>query len=288
MKPGALLLVDVSNTMYRASAAYADLTAPTGEFTGGLYGILAMVTNAILRVGARHVVFCKDSGPYLRSMQFPDYKKIGRDKKDPALEERVKVTKQHLPMMLAAMRVPVWELPGYEADDLFAVAAMTYRNRYERIVGMTNDSDVGQLYQYPNFHVYDSRAEKGEAPYKSLSDLVGVAMERSQATMLVDMLALSGTHNSVPGLDGIGPVRSLAIVSSPTKWAEHWAKHQTMIERNQSLIELPHPNLLRRLWAYPVPEALGKFDARALYRWSIPYGINPTSAMVEALQQVNR
>lgn len=288
MKPGALLLVDLSNTLYRASAAYADLTAPSGEFTGGLYGFLAMVTNAIHRVGARHVVICRDSKPYLRTMQFPDYKQIGRGKKDPALEERVKVTQKHLRSLLSAMSIPDWELPGYEADDLIAAATIQNRCRYERVVALTNDSDTGVLYQYKNFHVYNSKTEKNTSPYKTLAELVGVPMTREQAPLLVDMLALSGTHNSVPGLDGIGPVKSFAIVTSPTKWQEYLEKHRFMIERNQSLIELPHPNLRRQRWTYPVPPVLGTFNRNALYRWSIPYGINPTSPMVEALEQVNR
>lgn len=288
MREGALLLVDVSNTVYRASAAHANLTGPDGEFTGGLFGVLQMLSTAIMKVGARHVIFCRDSAPYLRSIQYPDYKRIKKTEKDPALEERVKATYKHLPGLLKAACLPEWVLPGYEADDLIALGTMQCRNRYQRVVAQTNDTDAGSLYQFENFHVYDSRAEKGASPYKSLSDLAGVPMERNQATMLVRMLALSGTHNEVEGLDGIGPVKSLKIVSDPAKWDEYYRQHDAMIERNISLIELPHPNLRRQLWKYPAPSVVGKFDARTLYRWSAAYGITITPWMVEALEQVNR
>ena len=165
---------------------------------------------------------------------------------------------------------------------------MQLRNRYQRVVALTNDTDAGQLYRFANFHVYDSRAEKGASPYKSLSDLVGVQMERTQASMLVRMLALSGTHNEVEGLDGIGPVKSFKIVNDAAKWDEYYRLHDAMVERNSSLIELPHPNLRRQLWKYPAPSVLGKFNARNLYRWSAAYGITITPWMVEALEQVNR
>lgn len=288
MRDGALLLIDASNTEYRASAAHAKLTGPDGAFTGGLFGVLQMLSNAILKVGARQVVWCKDSGPYLRSMQYPEYKLIRKSTKDPALEERVKATRQHLTGLLKAMCIPVWELPGYEADDLLALGTMQSHGRFQRVVAMTNDSDAGSLYEYANFHVYNGNAGPGEPPYKSLSDLVGVPMERTQATMLVRLLALSGTHNEVEGLVGIGPKRAWAIVSDPQKWEDTHRQHRALIDRNISLITLPHPNLRRQLWDFPVPSVVGNFDARRLYRFLAPHGINATATMVDALEQVNR
>lgn len=275
MTARVLLAVDFSNVLYRATAAY-KLLSFEGTFTGGLYGFLAIVAAAIDRTQATDIVLCRDSKPYRRSAVYPDYKLLRGKTQDPEMRELYKASEPLVLELADRFGLPVWAAPGFEADDLVAHVVVRHRGRWARIVSLSNDSDIWQLFAYPQFRVYKD-------PKLPLLD--GKVLDGLTPEQYVLTLALSGTHNEIQGLPDIGPKRSRAIVTTPAKLRDAMQQHGDLIARNTALIRLPHPELAAV--CPPMPRATkGRFYFRDLYRWAAKYDITITPTMTNSLERV--
>lgn len=278
MKPRVLLLVDLSNQCYKASAAFPTLTSE-GRFTGGLYGFLSAVEKAITVTGATEMAVCEDCKPYVRSNLYPEYKQLRKETRDEDLYERAQFTIQLVKEMLDVVGWPLWAVPGFESDDLIGLAATKYRHRYSKIVGMSNDSDLYQLFKYENFQLY--KGTKGLYTREDYNqEWQGLSFED-----LPMALAFMGTHNDVAGVPGIGPVRARKIVSHPFMLRQALEQHRKIVERNIQLISLPHADLPRSI---EVPKPTKRYSERDLMRYCGRYDINVTKAMISAFDQIGK
>ena len=274
-----LLAVDLSNQLYRASAAHSRLTSGD-TFTGGLYGLLVSVASAITRVGATDIVFCRDSKPYVRSLAYPQYKAFRKTTQDPELKRLFNESEDLVNEMIARFGIPAWHLPGFESDDLIGHAVRMNGWRYEIIVAMSNDADLFQLCDHPRFKIWKD-AKQGLLGAEYLAKKFNLTPAE-----YVKALALSGTHNEIEGLPGIAEVRSAQIVNDPAKWRSYFNKHREMIERNISLIQLPHPDLTRGGPVNIPTVERGVFSLRSLYRFAGVYEIDITPMIANAFEQV--
>lgn len=279
-----LLAVDLSNQVYRAVATHGDLTCE-GTFTGGLYGFMASVSAAVLATGATDIVICEDRKPYIRSRTYPEYKKISRKPPDPEVVEAVRLSKDLVLEMAKALGLPTWGLEGFECDDLIAYAATHYRHRFEVVVAMSNDADLGQLFKWPSFRLY----KKGPGLKDKPEILDRAAWARRNDGMTPDeyvlSLALQGTHNDVEGIPKVGPKTALKALRDPALMRAYRQSHGELIERNLGLISLPHPSLPRDV---ELPTCAEVRDFRALYKYAARYDITVTRNMEDAYTQLMR
>jgi 5'-3' exonuclease len=270
-----LLAVDVSNQVYKASAAHATLTSD-GRFTGGLYGFIFAIQKAIMVCKATHVVLCTDTKPYLRSKLYPEYKSLRKDSQDPDLVERYRESLPMIKHFAESIGWPMWSLPGFESDDLVAHCVTQHRHRYDRIIAMSNDSDLYQLFKYPQFAVY--KGTKGlyerEDYYKEFN---------LDPAHIPRLLALTGTHNEVEGLRGVGPVNARRIVLDPKEYRNVRVKYADIIDRNIELITLPHKDFPK---TEGIPKAAKLFSERAFVRFCGQYDINITQAACQAFERI--
>jgi 5'-3' exonuclease len=280
---GTLLVVDFKNQVYRATATHLSLFSRR-TFTGGLYGFLVTVLKAVRITQATRLVVATDSPPYIRKREFPEYK-AGRKRAgdgDGGVDELVAKAELSVPLikaLLERMDVPFWAVPGFEYDDIAAYAADAFRSRFDSIIAMTNDSDLYQLFDHGNFSLY-----KGKGVLYTYDDFVSEFGPLSREEW-VTVQSMTGTHNAVPGIDGIGPVTAVRTLKTPTKLAEVLRKHGATIERNRRLIELPHAQF---------PEHPGlrlrthDFRMRDVLRWVGEYQIEAFPTMADALEQLRR
>lgn len=271
-----LLAVDLSNQAYKASAAYPGLSS-ADTFTGGLYGFLGAMQKAISAVDATDVVICEDRKPYIRSQLYPAYKEMRKTTRDPELYERAQESIVLIKQFLSVVGWPLWAVQGFESDDLVGHAVIKYRNRYKRVVAMSNDSDLYQLFKYPGFSIW--KGKKGlytKMQYEK--EWAGLPLEH-----LTTALALMGTHNEVEGVRGIGMVTAIGIVSHPFKLRQALEQHSEIVERNLQLIHLPHKELPRHL---PVPDYTRHYVERDLLRFCGRYGISVTREMSIAFERI--
>lgn len=279
MSKRVLLAVDLSNQIYRAAASHSRLTSGD-TFTGGLYGVMVSVASAISRVGATDLVFCMDSKPYVRSLAYPQYKAFRKKDQDPELRRLYKETEPLVLEWAGRTGIPVWAVPGFESDDLIGHAVRLNGWRYAQIVAMSNDEDLFQLCDHPRFKIWRD-VKRG---------LLGAEYLRSEFNLspadYVKALALSGTHNDVEGIAGIGPKKSAAIVNDPAKWRRALNEHGPMIERNLSLIRLPHADLTKNGPVILPSVERDYFSIRDLYRFAGVYEIDITPMIANAFEQV--
>lgn len=279
MSRRVLLAVDLSYQVYRQSAAHPDLWSGT-TFTGGLYGFLVSVARAILDVKATHLVLCQDRKPYRRSEQYPLYKSFRTKAMDEDLVKAGAATMSLVLDLADVLGLPVWGVDGFEADDMPAHVVNKYRHRWDRIVSMSNDSDLFQLFWCPRFSIYVN-------PEKPCQDVVWLKENLKMTPQEFRLAnAIMGTHNDVQGVRGIGPVKALQILREPDKFRAFREKHGELMDRNLELITLPHPE-------FPYDERFPEVGPRpsphrALYKFCGRYDITVTNAMQTAFEQVHR
>lgn len=272
-----LLAVDLSYQSYRASAAHAELSS-AGVFTGGLYGVMTSLAKLIRETRATDLVVCQDRKPYRRSIEYPEYKTLRREKADDKLLELHKQTMALLPGLFDAVGVPVLGVRGFESDDCIAALARDYRGRFKTIYAASNDSDLFQLFRYPNFRVVKKDAESIIGP--EYLDKLGITPDE-----FILASALQGTHNDIAGIPRVGEKTALKALRDPQLMRTLKDGWQAVIDRNSRLIRLPHPELPRlRL---PPRGHFERFDQRVLYRFAARYDIEVTRSMIDSFQQVN-
>lgn len=233
MRKRRLLLVDVSNIAYKSAAAHPNFT--NGDvYTGGLYGFMCAVAKAINATGATDICLCEDRRPYHRSVAYPEYKQIRASNKDEVLVEKVKTTIEQVRKLCEVTGWPMWGVPGFESDDLVAHTVIQYRHRYEKIIAMSNDSDLYQLFNWKHFQLY--KGKKGLYTHEDFA----VEWKGLPAYKLVLALSMTGTHNEVAGIKGVGPVTAIHALTYPQHFNDIYNSHSALIERNKKLISLPH------------------------------------------------
>src|SRR5207245_4276499 len=120
----SLFLVDGYALIYRAFFAMISrpLTTSRGENTSAAWG----VTNFLLRLLTRHqpqdLGWVHDMGVSFREQRYPAYKAT-REKLDEQLQQDFDRSVERIRQILAAFRVPVLGVEGFEADDVIGTLA---------------------------------------------------------------------------------------------------------------------------------------------------------------------
>ncbi len=129
----SLLIIDFANTLMRSIHVHPQLEF-NGIPTGGLFGVINQFANQINKYHPTHILVCKDSPPYLRKKQYPEYKQ-NRKKLDANddFSRIVKASFQLAEEFCENINVSVWGIPGLEADDLIAQALLKYSDNYKKI-----------------------------------------------------------------------------------------------------------------------------------------------------------
>lgn len=278
MRDAVLLLVDVSYQCYRACAAHPLLRDSDDNLTGGVYGFFQNLGKALRETEATSVVLCVDSKPYVRSLEYPDYKLLRKQTADPELAERVADQKPKVLAAMSALGWDAWGVPGFESDDLIGLAVLRERHRYRRIYAMSKDSDLYQLFDVvPHFAVYA----------KDIADIWdGARLMREHGLSGAEYAhatALMGTHNGVEGIAGIGIKKAMQAVKDPARMRTLRGLHGDLIDRNRGLIRLPHAKLPRD--SVPPPPRLGG-HRKQLYLALGAHDIQTTASLIQEFERL--
>ncbi|MCO5100982.1 MAG: DNA polymerase I [Burkholderiaceae bacterium] len=225
MSEKTLLLVDGSGYLYRAFHALPDLRNKSGEPTGAVYGMVAMLRR--LRAdgkpngfsGATHGAVVFDApGKTFRDDWYPEYKANRK-----AMPEDLS---RQIPIIHALVRALGWPLvmvDGIEADDVIGTLATQARASGMKTVVSTGDKDLAQLVDDDIVLVNTMTRDGGPGERLDRDGVVarfGVAPER-----IVDWLALVGDAvDNVPGVDKVGP-------KTAAKWLAQYGSLDALVER---------------------------------------------------------
>ncbi|HET6477667.1 MAG TPA: DNA polymerase I, partial [Dehalococcoidales bacterium] len=148
MKKPLLVLFDGNAIIHRAYHAFQTSKSPvrltvskTGEVVSAVYGFTQMLLKTLNDLKPTHYAIAFDKkGPTFRHQLFEQYK-AHRPPTPPELISQIDRVKQ----MVETFRIPIFELDGYEADDI--LGALSYQASQQDIdtVIVTGDSDTMQL-----------------------------------------------------------------------------------------------------------------------------------------------
>ena len=195
---------DGSYFLHRAIAAQFDqkLTNHAGIFTGGSFGFIRMLFNRV-KEGKPLVVF-DHSRPKFRTDLLPSYKqkdesnlrheqKLARAE----LRNRVNLSIVQLKELLPKMGVPVVCVEGQEGDDIVYFTSLLLKNSGNEVEIVSDDTDyygmcIDDLVIYRDL-------KKEHMTKADFFIRYGFSVDYYYL-----YLSLVGTHNSVPGIPGVG------------------------------------------------------------------------------------
>ena len=209
-RSGPLLLLDGMSLVFRSFFALpADLATASGVVTNAVHGFTSMLVLLVRdhRPSSLAVAF-DPPGETFRDTMIEGYK-AGRPPTPDDLSPQFDLVRQ----ILAALAVPVVEVPGYEADDVLATLATEARDRQCPVIVVTGDRDCFQLVEDPYVRVLYNR--RGVSDY-ALYDEAGIVERTGVTPGLYPMLAaLRGDpSDNLPGVNGVGEKTAAKLLNT--------------------------------------------------------------------------
>jgi DNA polymerase-1 len=237
-----LFLLDGTALAYRAHFAMArsGLTAHDGSPTGAVYGF-TMVLRRILELERPDLVAVAldPKGPTFRHARFEPYKAT----REKAPEEMI-AQLEAVRAVVRAYGVPLYEVPGYEADDVLGTLATQADRAGWDVRIVTGDKDFLQLVS-DRVQLYNVFRPGSDEPviqgYDAVKEKFGTTPER-----VIEVLGIMGdASDNVPGVHGIGEKGAIALIEKYGSIAgvlEHLAelspKLREKIERDRAQLLL--------------------------------------------------
>ena len=191
-----LLLVDAFSQIYRAFFAIRSLTGLGGEPVNALYGFTKMLRKMLVDYRPSHCAVVFDLGAPQARLEILSSYKEQRPPTPPDLDAQLPAIRE----MIAAMRLPLVEVEGEEADDLIATLALRAARAGWDVLIASNDKDFAQIVG-PRIRLV--RPNGSEAV---VWDAAGVeARYGVKPEQMVDFLSLTGDSvDNIRGVEGVG------------------------------------------------------------------------------------
>jgi len=212
-----LVLIDGHSIIHRSFHAMKQLKEPlklrsTGELVGAAFGFANTFLHMFGELKPTHVIVTLDmSGPTFRHEITDTYKATRVGMPD---EEREDFNRQfeRVRDMIGAFGMPIYELAGFEADDLMGTLSTQAAEQGIETYLVSMDSDIAQLVR-PGVNLWMYRPyQRDSVLFKSDRDVIeryGVV-----PVQIPDLKALKGdTSDNIPGLPGVGDKTAAKLVT---------------------------------------------------------------------------
>lgn len=204
-----LFLLDAYALIYRSY--YAFIRAPRinskGLNTSAIMGFCNTLNEVLNKEEPTHIGVAFDPhGPTFRSEAYPAYK-AQREETPEDIRLSVPVIKN----ILEAFRIPVIEVPRYEADDVIGTLATQAGKDGVETYMLTPDKDYAQIVA-PNVFMYRPRHGGGYETLgvKEVEEKYGIA----STAQVIDLLALMGdSADNFPGCPGVGEKTAVKLIN---------------------------------------------------------------------------
>ena len=179
----------------------------SGQITNAVYGFTAMLIKLLADERPQAVIVCFDKGaPQFRIDRYPEYK-ANRPETPDAFRQQLPLIRE----VLTALRIPMVELEGYEADDLLATLTKHCREEGSEVVIVTGDRDILQLVRDGVSVIMTRRGISDVIRYDgpTVVERYGVTPEK-----WIDFVALKGeTSDNLPGIPGVGDKTAAQLIN---------------------------------------------------------------------------
>jgi len=209
MKKPLLVLFDGNALIHRAFHALPTLTvSKTGETVGAVYGFTLMLLKAINELRPTHCAVAFDlKAPTFRHQLFSEYKAHRPAAPDELISQLGRVRE-----LVSTFQIPIFELEGYEADDVLGTLSREASKQDIESVIVTGDADTMQLvspkvkvlYPKPRGSFSDTTLYDEAA----VNEKYGVTPEH-----IADLKGLVGDpSDNIPGIPGVGKKTAAKLI----------------------------------------------------------------------------
>jgi len=205
-----LVLLDSHAILHRAYHALPDFVSPSGEPTGALYGVTTMLLKIIEEFRPRYIAACYDlPEPTYRHEAYSAYKG-GRQKTDDALVKQIIAARD----IFKNFGIPIFEKPGFEADDLIGtIAHLTAETPELRVVIASGDMDTLQCVDKTRVTVFTLK--RGINDTIIYDEAAVKARFGFGPAMVTDYKGLRGDpSDNIPGIKGIGEKTATTLLTT--------------------------------------------------------------------------
>jgi DNA polymerase-1 len=228
------MLLDAHSLIYRAYFALLEtpLSTSRGQLVNAAFGFWSIVLRGFQDVQPDYVLCCFDVGRSFRADRFSDYKATRRPTPDD-LRDQFPIVRE----TLAAFRIPIHEMQGYEADDLIGTLTRQAEERgdLESII-VSGDLDMLQLVS-DRTKLFTTRMGVASTVMYDTQRIHGrYGLEPRQ---MIDFKALKGDPtDNIPGIPGVGD-----------KTAAKWLQDHGSLEGLYAALDTIKPDRFRETLA---------------------------------------
>ncbi len=208
---GSLYLLDAHGLIFQMFHGVGPMSAPDGRPTNAVFGVTRALMSLYDR-GADYLIATFDH----RADTFRNALDANYKAHRPPKPDDLKVQEPMIHRVLAAMRIPHLEQPGFEADDIMATLAREGADRGLDVFLCSADKDLRQCL---TDKVKILNLRKGEQ-----LDAAGLVADWGVTPgQVVDYQALVGDSvDNVPGVPGVGP-------KTASKWLQEYGTLDNLI-----------------------------------------------------------
>jgi len=204
--PKKAVLIDGNSLAYRAFYALPDtMKTASGITTNAVYGFTTMLLKVLDRKPDFIAIAFDRAAPTFRHKEYKEYKAT-RQKAPPTLIEQMPLVRK----ISEGFEIPVFEMDGFEADDLIGTLAKKAEKEDFDVEIYTGDMDALQLVDEK---ISVQRTMRGltdiiKFDEKEVEKKYGITPKQ-----VVDYKAILGdTSDNIPGIHGIGKVGAVKLL----------------------------------------------------------------------------
>lgn len=206
MKMKKILILDSNSLLNRAFYAIPTLTTSKGLNTNGIFGYLMMFFKMQEEFECDYVISTFDrKAKTFRHLEYENYK-AGRKSMPNELREQIDPLKE----ILRAMNINIFELDGFEADDLIGTFSKVFESMGFEPIIVTGDKDALQLCSHITKVIITKKGitDKDVYDHNKMLEIYGVTPSE-----FVDVKALMGDKSdNIPGVSGIGEKGAINLI----------------------------------------------------------------------------
>src|SRR5262249_16194542 len=193
-----LMLLDGFGLVYRGYYALPPLTTSKGELVNGVFGFCSIVLRGFADLKPDYVAVCFDlAAPTFRHEQYAEYKATRTRMPDDLAAQFPKVRE-----VVKALRIPVYEQQGYEADDVIGTLTVQAEEAPVETTIVSVDLDMLQLVTDQTRLMTTRSGVENTVIYDPARIWERYQLRPDQ---MIDYKALKGDPtDNIPGVPGVG------------------------------------------------------------------------------------
>ncbi|MGB9911650.1 MAG: 5'-3' exonuclease [Microgenomates group bacterium] len=208
-----LVLIDGHALLHRAYHAFPlTLRTRKGEIVNAVYGFTRILLTVLKDLKPKYLAVAFDRPePTFRHQEY-----VGYQVQRPTTEKEFKEQIVRVKEVVRAFNIPIFEKPGYEADDVIASLIFQAQKKFQKsnsdfqIIIVSGDKDLMQLVEDKVFLYLPQKGftEAKLCGEKEVEEILGI-----KPSQVVDYKALVGdASDNYPGVPGIGPKTAINLL----------------------------------------------------------------------------